>query len=38
MDKKEFFEKVLDRSAKELVKEYFPNGITTLTAYLSVSF
>jgi hypothetical protein len=26
MDKKEYFEKILD---KELVKELFPNGITT---------
>jgi hypothetical protein len=31
MDKEEYFEKVLDRSAEELVKELFPNGITTLT-------
>lgn len=29
MDKKEYFEKVLDRSTEELVKEFFPNGITT---------
>ena len=29
MDKKEYFEKVLNRSTEELVKEFFPNGITT---------
>jgi hypothetical protein len=29
MDKKEYFEKVLGRSTEELVKELFPNGITT---------
>ncbi|WP_041674535.1 hypothetical protein [Sulfurihydrogenibium sp. YO3AOP1] len=29
MDKKEYFEKVLNRSTEELVKELFPNGITT---------
>jgi transposase-like protein len=29
MDKKEYFEKILDRSTEELVKELFPNGITT---------
>jgi putative transposase len=29
MDKKEYFEKALDRSTEELVKELFPNGITT---------
>jgi hypothetical protein len=29
MDKKEYFEKILDRSAEELVKEFFPNGLTT---------
>jgi transposase-like protein len=29
MNEKEYFEKVLDRSAEELVKELFPNGITT---------
>ena len=27
MDKKEYFEKVLNRSTEELVKEFFPNGI-----------
>jgi hypothetical protein len=26
MDKKEYFEKILDRSTEELVKELFPNG------------
>ena len=26
MDKKEYFEKVLNRSTGELVKEFFPNG------------
>jgi transposase-like protein len=29
MDKKEYFEKILDRSTEELVKELFPNGIAT---------
>jgi len=29
MDKKEYFEKILDRSTEELVKEFFPDGITT---------
>jgi len=29
MDKKEYFEKILDRSAEEFVKEFFPDGITT---------
>ncbi len=29
MDKKECFEKILDRSTEELVKEFFPDGITT---------
>jgi hypothetical protein len=29
MNKKEYFEKILDRTAEELVKELFPNGITT---------
>ena len=29
MNKKEYFEKILDRSTEELVKELFPNGITT---------
>ena len=29
MYKKEYFEKVLDRSTEELVKEFFPNGVTT---------
>jgi len=29
MDKKEYFEKILDRSTEELVKEFFPHGITT---------
>jgi hypothetical protein len=29
MDKKEYFEEILDRSIEELVKELFPNGITT---------
>jgi hypothetical protein len=29
MNKKEYFEKILDRSSEELVKELFPNGITT---------
>jgi hypothetical protein len=29
MDKKEYFEKILDRSTEELVKELFLNGITT---------
>jgi hypothetical protein len=29
MDKKEYFEKVLDRPTEELVKEFFPDGITT---------
>jgi len=29
MDKKEYFEKVLNRSTEKLVKEFFPNGITT---------
>ena len=29
MDKKEYFEKILDRSTEELVKELFSNGITT---------
>jgi hypothetical protein len=31
MDKKEYFEKVLDRSAEKLVKELFPKGIKILT-------
>jgi hypothetical protein len=31
MDKKEYFEKILDSSTEKLVKELFPNGITTLT-------
>jgi len=26
MDKKEYFEKILDRSTEELVKEFFPDG------------
>jgi hypothetical protein len=30
MNKKEYFEKILDRwSSEELAKELFPNGITT---------
>jgi hypothetical protein len=29
MNKKEYFEKILDRSTEELVKELFLNGITT---------
>jgi hypothetical protein len=29
MDKKEYFEKILDRLTEELVKELFLNGITT---------
>jgi hypothetical protein len=29
MNKKEYFEKILDRSTEELVKELFQNGITT---------
>jgi len=29
MDKKEYFEKILNRFTEELVKELFPNGITT---------
>ena len=29
MDKKEYFEKVLNRSTVELVKEFFPDGIAT---------
>jgi len=29
MDKKEYFEKILDRSTEELVKEFFPDGTTT---------
>jgi|GEM_PF-4984072 len=29
MDKKEYFEKVLNRSTEELVKEFFSDGITT---------
>jgi hypothetical protein len=28
MNKKEYFEKILDSSAEELVKELFPSGIT----------
>jgi len=28
MNKKEYFEKILDRSIEELIKELFPNGIT----------
>ena len=29
MDKKEYFEKILNRSTEELVKEFFSDGITT---------